>query len=104
MINSWIEISAVLLGTLIFIFLPVICVVGDFALWTLGRYCRATILRCPEREKSARVAVGAVRAALTSIIGQPCLHVKDCSLWAQGKECTQTCVKASRSVPPSGPY
>ena len=47
MINSWIEISAVLLCTWIFIFLPVICVVGDFALWTLGRYCRGTILRCP---------------------------------------------------------
>jgi hypothetical protein len=104
MINSWIEISAVLLGTLIFIFLPVICVVADFGLWTLGRYRRATILRCPERGKSARVTVDAMRAVLTSIIGRPCLHVKGCSLWAHRRACTQTCVKASRSVPPSGPY
>lgn len=104
MINSWIEISAVLLGTLIFIFLPVICVVGDFALWTLGRYYRGTIVRCPARGKSARVTVDAVRAALTSTIGQPRLHVKDCSLWAYKRECMQACAKASRSVSPSGPY
>lgn len=102
MINSWVEISAVLLGTLIFIFLPVICVVGDFALWTLGRHYRGTIVRCPARGKSACVTVDAVRAALTSTIGQPCLHVKDCSLWTHGRECTQTCVKASRTVALSG--
>lgn len=103
MINFWIEISAVLFGTLIFIFLPVICVVGDFAVWTLGRYRRGTILRCPERRKRARVAVDAMRAALTSIVGQPCLHVKDCLLWAHGRECSQTCVKPSHGVVPSGP-
>lgn len=102
--NSWFVNSAILAGILIFVLLPVICVVYAFAVWTFRRYRHGTFLRCPERGKAAQVTIDAMRAALTSIMGQPCLQIKNCSLWADRKECAQTCVSPSRAGALSGPH
>ena len=102
MSNAWFVDSAVLFGISILILLPVICVVYAFAVWTFRRYRHATIRRCPERGKGAHVTIDAMRAALSSIIGQPRLRVKNCSLWEDRKECTQPCVGSPRAGAPSG--
>lgn len=104
MSNSWFADSAVLIGISIFILLPIICVVYAFAVWTFRRYRHGTILRCPERGRGAQVTIDAMRAALSSIIGQPRLRVKNCSLWEDRKECTQTCVRTSCVGALSGPH
>jgi hypothetical protein len=100
--DSWVAESPVLAMIAIFILLPVVCIVYAFAAWTFRRYRERRILRCPERKRGAQVTVDAVHAALSSIIGQPCLRIKDCSLWADEKDCTQTCVKPSRAGALSG--
>lgn len=104
MSNSWFVNSAVLIGISIFILLPIICVVYAFAVWTFRRYRHGTILRCPERGKGAQVTIDAMRAALSSIIGQPRLRVKNCSLWGDRKECMQTCVRTTCVGALSGPH
>lgn len=93
MSSSWIIGPAIFTAVAIFVLLPIISVVIGFAVWTFRRYRASRVLRCPERGKGAEVALDAAGAALTSAVGQPCLRVKDCSLWSEDRECTQACLR-----------
>ena len=90
---AWLGGAAIFAGAVIFVLLPIICVLWAFAVGTFRRYRGTRILQCPETGTRAEVTIDAARAALTSTVGQPCLRVKDCSLWSAGKECAQACLR-----------
>jgi hypothetical protein len=56
------------------------------------RYRRKRSVRCPETGGTAEVKIDAVRAALDGAAGRPGLHVQDCSLWPQRRDCERACV------------
>ena len=50
------------------------------------------VITCPENRKPAAVDVDVRRAALTAIVGEPHLRLKDCSRWPEKKDCGQECL------------
>jgi hypothetical protein len=50
------------------------------------------VITCPETRKPAAVDVDVRRAALTAIVGEPHLRLKDCSRWPGKKDCGQECL------------
>lgn len=93
MSNPWLVGPAILALLLMSVLLPVICVVYGFAAWTFRRYRAGRIFLCPETGKRAEVVIDAIRAALSSTVGQPCLRIQDCSLWSEGRACGQACLR-----------
>lgn len=92
MSTPWLVGPAILVLVLLYVLLPIICVVTGFAAWTFHRYRASRHLRCPETGKRAEVAIDALRASLTSTIGRPCVRIRDCSLWSGGKACAESCL------------
>ena len=50
------------------------------------------VITCPENRKPAAVDVDARHAALTALLGEPHLRLKDCSRWPEKKDCGQECL------------
>ena len=91
--NPWIVIASIVAVGVVYVLLPVI---ADTFRW----YRATRILRCPETEKEAEVAIDASHAALTSAFGPPVLRVKNCSLWPEGKDCPQDCLAVEAEAAP----
>jgi hypothetical protein len=93
--NPWIVIAGIVAVAVVYVLLPV-------AADTFRRFRVPRILRCPETEKEAEVALDAPHAALTSAFGPPVLRVKNCSLWPEREDCPQDCLAAeAEAAPPS---
>lgn len=84
--TPFVTMSAILALAVLFVFLPL-------ALYTLQRYRRKRVLRCPETGRLAEVDIDAPRAAFFSIFGEPLLRVKNCSLWSKRRRCDEECLK-----------
>jgi hypothetical protein len=50
-------------------------------------------LICPESGNFAVVRIGALHAAVSSLLGDPDLRVKDCSRWPELQGCGQECLR-----------
>ena len=50
------------------------------------------VITCPENRKPAAVDVDVRHAALTALLGEPHLRLKDCSRWPEKKDCGQECL------------
>lgn len=56
------------------------------------RYGSAQRIVCPETGNTAIVELDAVRAALTSAVGQPDIRLESCSRWPLNENCGQECL------------
>jgi hypothetical protein len=56
------------------------------------RYKDSKIIICPETGEAAIVEVDAVRAALTSCVGQPDIRLQNCWRWPLNQNCGQECL------------
>ena len=56
------------------------------------RFRERRTLLCPETGHFALVRIGAVRAAVSSLLDDPHLRVRDCSLWPERQGCRQECL------------
>ena len=50
-------------------------------------------LLCPETGNLAIVQIGALHAAVSSLLGDPDLRVRDCSRWPKRQGCGQECLR-----------
>lgn len=74
-----------------------ICGLGvlGLAVWYVPAYRRfkgAKVVKCPESQATAVVAVDAVRFAATSLFARPSLALKDCSRWPARAGCGRSCL------------
>lgn len=69
-----------------FVLLPV-------ALLTYGHYRRRRVVRCPEADNLAEIALDARRAAFSAMLGRLVLRVRECTLWPGRKGCRQGCLR-----------
>ena len=56
-------------------------------------------LLCPETGDFARVRIGAVHAAISSLLDDPDLRVRNCSRWPERQGCGQECLRRVRYEP-----
>lgn len=56
------------------------------------RYSDSRIIICPGNGEAAIVEVDAVRAALTSALGQPDVRLQNCARWPLHQSCGQECL------------
>ena len=56
------------------------------------RYRGKMLLTCPETGKPAAVRVAAGEAALSALLGQQEIHLKECSRWPERHDCGQECL------------
>ena len=54
-------------------------------------------LLCPDTGDFALVRIGAMHAAVSSLLDDPQLRVRDCSLWPERKGCGQRCLLRIRA-------
>ena len=87
----WI-LSAFLLGV-------VLLVVGCIAVFTYLRYRGARFVKCPETHTIAAVTVDAGDAALSVAIGNPRIHLSQCTRWPAAPECDQECLRQIEHAP-----
>ena len=59
----------------------------------------ARVVTCPETKAPAGVEVDATHAALTAMLDEPELRLKDCSRWPEREGCGQECVKQIEAAP-----
>ncbi len=50
-------------------------------------------LLCPDTGDFAIVRIGALHAAVSSLLGEPDLRVRDCSRWPEHQGCRQECLR-----------
>lgn len=96
LINS----NSLYLITTVLMMLAVVFAIRSFVRARL-RYGGAQRIICPETGKTAMVEVDAVRAALTSTIGQPDIRVESCWRWPLKENCGQECLTQLNGVPPN---
>lgn len=74
-----------------------------FGIWYVARAYRRQrgeqFIICPETNRPAVVKVDAVHAALTSVVGQPEMRLRDCTRWPQKKDCGQECLLQVETAP-----
>lgn len=51
------------------------------------------LVTCPETHKPAVVQVAARSMGMQAILGEPCLHLSECSRWPMRGDCGQDCLK-----------
>ncbi len=59
----------------------------------------ARVITCPETKAPAGVEVDARHAAMTALLDDPELRLKDCSRWPEREDCGQECVKQIEVAP-----
>jgi hypothetical protein len=68
----------------------------------MGAYRRfqgTRVVACPETKAPAAVAVDAIHAALTAVLGPPRLRLKRCSRWPERRDCGQECLAQIEAAP-----
>lgn len=75
------------------LFATLALIVGGIAVFTFFRYRGARFVTCPENQKREVVTVSAGEAAFSAAIGNPHLHLSECTRWPEMKGCTQDCLK-----------
>ena len=74
-----------------------------FGIWYVARAYRKQrgeqVIICPETGNTAIVEVDAMRAALTSVVGQPDMRLRECSRWPMKADCGQECLLQIESAP-----
>jgi len=65
-------------------------------LGTFFHYRRPKMVTCPETGGGAEVGIASHRAALTSLFDSEQRRVRNCSLWCDGKNCNEACLKNLR--------
>lgn len=63
------------------------------------RYGGAQRIICPETGKTAMVELDAVRAALTSAVGEPDIRLESCWRWPLNENCGQECLTQLNGPP-----
>src|SRR5215472_11320470 len=56
------------------------------------RYRGKMLFTCPETGEAACARVAATEAARSSLTGRPKIHVSECSLWPEHRNCGQECL------------
>jgi hypothetical protein len=68
-------------------------------LWARRRFSGRLIVTCPETQGTATIHLKAVRAAATSLTGQPDLKVKSCNRWSgPAGHCQEQCLVESDAL------
>ncbi len=87
----WILLASILLAALL--------LVGGIAAFNYLRYRGARVVKCPENQKTEAVKVCAGEAAFSAAIGNPQLHLSECTRWPEMKGCGQDCIKQIEYAP-----
>ncbi len=66
--------------------------------WKTYRRLRGQrLVTCPENHQPAAVSLAARAAAREAIVGQPHLHLAECSRWPERRDCAQGCLEQIQS-------
>jgi hypothetical protein len=65
-------------------------------LTTFFSHRKPMIVKCPETGVTAQIGIDAQRLALTSLIDNRRMRVKNCSLWCDREGCSMGCLKDIR--------
>ena len=80
-------------------FAVVLLVVGGVALFTYLRYRGARFVKCPETRTVTAVTVDAADAARSAAIGNPQLHLSQCTRFRGIPRCDQECLRQIEYAP-----
>ncbi len=83
--------SLILIGAIV-----ALAVMINLTLVTLhvyGLYRDRKELKCPETGRLTPVQIGAGKAAISSLFGEPKIRVKGCANWPEKKNCAQKCLE-----------
>jgi len=67
--------------------------------WLWWKYRGQRVVRCPENQRPAGVAVDAGRAALSGLGSRPRLRLNTCSRWPEKAGCGQECLRQIEESP-----
>ncbi len=76
--------------------LAVLFTLTPVALHVYGLYRDRKELRCPETGRQTSVQIGAGKAAISSLFGEPKIRIEDFANWPGKKNCAQKCL----DIPP----
>jgi len=90
--------------TVMYLLLPIAALAAVLLLlWTVvARYLKlrgARVVTCPETKKPAAVEVDARHAAISEVLGETELRLKDCSRWPERQGCGQDCLMQIEESP-----
>ena len=96
---SSVQRALVMIGTLYVILgiaVVAILAIATFFLARMGfeffRFCGRRTVICPETGKPVTIHISALRAAISSFMDDPELHVNACSRWPERRNCGQECL------------
>lgn len=72
---------------------------GRTVLRTLWKFRGTMVVTCPETQSSAAVEVDARHAALTGVLGEADVRLRECTRWPQRQDCGQECLKQIEVAP-----
>ena len=67
--------------------------------WLWWKFRGQRVVRCPENQRPAGVAVDASRAALSVLRAHPSLQLNTCSRWPERAGCGQECLRQIKEAP-----
>ncbi len=84
--TPWMALAGIIALGVFYVTLPIVI---DY----FRRYRHKRVLKCPETGELAEVDIRAGQAAFLSLLGEPHLRVKNCTLWPKKKGCGEGCLR-----------
>lgn len=81
------------------LFAVLMLAIAGIVTFTFLRYRGARFVKCPENQMMQAVTVAAGDAAFSAAIGNPHLHLCECTRWPEKKNCGQDCLKQIEHAP-----
>ncbi len=75
--------------------LAVLFILTPVTLHVYGLYQDPKELKCPETGRLTSVQIGAGKAAISSLFGEPKIRIEGCANWPGKKNCARKCLDIS---------